>query len=127
MTNRKRQLTFILVVVVAFCSAVSHLAIYWLKIRALPVGYHHYGLKGERADTVLFGSSLAYDGLDWVSRFLKRKESPSRLGPRLALLPQSGRWSTTGRPTSLAFSLFVLQPMISTNTGFAIFVLTSCP
>jgi hypothetical protein len=64
-TNRKRQLTFILVVVVAFCSAVSHLAIYWLKIRALPVGYHHYGLKGERADTVLFGSSLAYDGLDW--------------------------------------------------------------
>ena len=65
MTNRKRQLTFILVVVVAFCSAVSHLAIYWLKIRALPVGYHHYGLKGERADTVLFGSSLAYDGLDW--------------------------------------------------------------
>ncbi len=65
MINRGLEFAFILVLVVTVCAATSHLAIDRLKIGALPVGYHHYGAAGEKAVAVLFGSSLAYDGLDW--------------------------------------------------------------
>jgi hypothetical protein len=63
--ERKVQLVLILCAAVAFCSVTSHVAIRWLKIRSQAVGYHHYGPEGEKARAVLYGSSLAYDGLDW--------------------------------------------------------------
>jgi hypothetical protein len=63
--HRKWHLIFALLFAVLAASAGSHLAIRWLKIRAGAVGYHHYGPAGEKARAVLFGSSLAYDGLNW--------------------------------------------------------------
>ena len=65
MMNRKLEFALILCAVVAACSAASHAAIRFLKIRATHGGYHHYGPKEQKALSILHGSSLAYDGLDW--------------------------------------------------------------
>jgi hypothetical protein len=51
--------------VVALSSLASHVAIYLLKIRVEYSGYHQYGAPNRSPATVLHGSSLAYDGLDW--------------------------------------------------------------
>jgi hypothetical protein len=64
-SRRKLELIVILSTVVAMCSVASHLAIHWLGVRTGAVGYHHYGAERQKAETALFGSSLAYDGLDW--------------------------------------------------------------
>lgn len=63
--NRNLELALILCVVTAICSAGSHAAILWLKIRHTHGGNHHYGPKDQKALTILHGSSLAYSGLDW--------------------------------------------------------------
>src|SRR5438552_2431502 len=64
--NRKLQLLIILCAVVAICSAVSHVAVRWLRIYSTWGGYKRYGEENVKPMTVLHGSSLAYDGLDWV-------------------------------------------------------------
>jgi len=64
MTPRLKVL-LILCAAVAIASAASHVAIRWLKINVEYSGYHHYGRKDQKALTILHGSSLAYDGLDW--------------------------------------------------------------
>ena len=60
-----QNLAVILCIAMGIGSATTHTLIHWLKIRATYGGYHHYGPQDQKALTILHGSSLAYDGLDW--------------------------------------------------------------
>jgi hypothetical protein len=60
-----QRLALILLVATAIASAASHATVQVLKIRAGHGGYQHYGPQDQKALTILHGSSLAYDGLDW--------------------------------------------------------------
>jgi hypothetical protein len=64
--NRKFQLLLILCAVVVVCSAVSHVAVRWLGIKSTWGGYVRYGAENGKPMTILHGSSLAYDGVDWT-------------------------------------------------------------
>jgi hypothetical protein len=64
--NRKLQLPVIVCAVVAICSTVDHVAVRQLNIRVTPSSYQRYGPKDLKPLVSLYGSSLAYDGLDWV-------------------------------------------------------------
>lgn len=59
------KLALILCMAVALGSAASHATIRWLGIKASHGGYRHYGSEGLKAMTILHGSSIAWDGLDW--------------------------------------------------------------
>jgi hypothetical protein len=59
------KLALILCMAVAIASAASHATIRWLGIKASHGGYRHYGSQNLKAQTILHGSSLAWDGLDW--------------------------------------------------------------
>jgi hypothetical protein len=59
------KLTLILCMAVAIASSASHAAIRWLGIKASHGGYRHYGSQHLKAQTILHGSSLAWDGIDW--------------------------------------------------------------
>ena len=63
--NRLRELVLILCIVVLVAAACSHLAIKLLKIKTSWGGYQPYGVSGQKVSTFLFGSSLAYSGIDW--------------------------------------------------------------
>jgi hypothetical protein len=60
-----QKLVFVLFVATAIGSAVSHAAIHWLKIRSGYSDPQQYGHPEKKAQIILHGSSLAYDGLDW--------------------------------------------------------------
>ncbi len=59
------RLALIVLAATAIASFASHAAVHWLKIRAGYGGYQRYGPEDQHATTVLHGSSLAYDGIDW--------------------------------------------------------------
>src|SRR2546422_709471 len=59
------KLVLILCMAVAIGSAASHAIIRWLGIKASHGGYRQYGSQGMKALTILQGSSIAWDGLDW--------------------------------------------------------------
>ena len=59
------RLALILLVATAIASIASHAAVHWLKIRAGYGGYQRYGPQEQQVATILHGSSLAYDGIDW--------------------------------------------------------------
>jgi hypothetical protein len=63
--KRSGQFILILCLVVAISSLTSHLAVSWLKIRAMPVKYASFGPTNQPASAFLAGSSLAFHGLDW--------------------------------------------------------------
>ena len=60
-----RKLALIVCAATAIGAIVSHATMHWLKIRAGYGGYQHYGQQTQEARTILHGSSLAYDGIDW--------------------------------------------------------------
>lgn len=64
-SKRPLQLLIILAGCVLSCAIASHIAVSWLRISVTYGGYHHYGTSGKEAHTILHGSSLAYDGIDW--------------------------------------------------------------
>lgn len=59
------KLALILCMAVAISSVASHATIRWLGIRSSHGGYRHYGSQDLKALTILHGSSIAWDGLDW--------------------------------------------------------------
>jgi hypothetical protein len=63
--NRKLQMLMILFAAVAICAAASHAAIGWLGIKATWGGQQCYGPRNAPPQTILYGSSPAYSGLDW--------------------------------------------------------------
>jgi hypothetical protein len=61
-----RKFALIVCTATAIGSVASYTAFHWLKIRAGYSGYQHYGPQDLQARTILHGSSLAYDGIDWT-------------------------------------------------------------
>ena len=59
------RLALILCMAMAIASATSHAVIGWLGIGTSHGGYRHYGSKDLQALTILHGSSIAWDGIDW--------------------------------------------------------------
>ena len=59
------KLAFILCLAVAISSVVSHTTIRWLGIKSSHGGYRHYGSQDLKGLTILHGSSIAWDGIDW--------------------------------------------------------------
>jgi hypothetical protein len=69
-----RILALIVCTATAIGAIASHAAMHWLKIRSGYAGYQHYGPQDEEARTILYGSSLAYDGIDWGEVSQVRRE-----------------------------------------------------
>ncbi|HEY8037327.1 MAG TPA: hypothetical protein VIF37_17235 [Methylobacter sp.] len=59
------KLALILCMAVVIASVASHAMISWVGIRSAHGGYRHYGAQDLKALTILHGSSIAWDGLDW--------------------------------------------------------------
>ncbi len=60
-----RQFLLILCVTLLIVSAASHAAVRWLKLKVTPCFYRVFGPDGAKPVAVVFGSSPAFDGLDW--------------------------------------------------------------
>jgi hypothetical protein len=65
MKKRSHQLIVSLCVAVVLSSVASHVAIRCLGITSGHTGYRYFGMENQKPLTVLHGSSLAYDGLNW--------------------------------------------------------------
>jgi hypothetical protein len=63
--NRGLQLALAMIVAIAIASVASHVAVRWLRIKSTWGERQIYGPKTAKARTILHGSSLAYDGLNW--------------------------------------------------------------
>jgi len=59
------KLILILCMAMGIGSIASHGLIHWLGIRSSHSGYRHYGSEDLKPQTILHGSSIAWDGLDW--------------------------------------------------------------
>jgi len=86
-SHRRREFVLILCIALVGASLFSHLTIRWLKIRSSAGSYSTYGAPGRNASAMLYGSSLAYSGVDW------HKVSDA-LGERI------GRWAVGGSTPS---------------------------
>ena len=64
-SHHGRQFVLILCIALAGASLLSHLTIRWLKIRSSVGSYSAYGTPGRKVSAMLYGSSLAYSGIDW--------------------------------------------------------------
>jgi hypothetical protein len=60
-----REFVFLVCAALAAASAVSHLAVDSLKIRSSFGAFRVYGPADAKPGTILYGSSLAYSGIDW--------------------------------------------------------------
>jgi hypothetical protein len=62
---QRRQFVIVMGIALLGASLFSHLAIRWLKIKSASGTYTTYGAPGRKASAMLYGSSLAYSGIDW--------------------------------------------------------------
>jgi hypothetical protein len=59
------QFISICLVALVFSSVLSHAAVRWLKIKAEAKGYRVFGSQSGKIAATLYGTSPAFDGLDW--------------------------------------------------------------
>jgi hypothetical protein len=63
--RRWREMTFILCIAVVITAMCSHFLVRYLKMKVSSGVQQNYGAAGKMASTRLYGSSVAYSGIDW--------------------------------------------------------------
>lgn len=110
--NRWRELAIILCIAVVIAALCSHLMVRCLRIKTSSGGYQNYGATDRIATTRLYGSSVAYSGVDWrkVSEAL---DNPIESWASLGSTPSE--WEQSPLPSKEVNRIFIVVSPVDLN------------
>lgn len=88
-------------------SVASHILADWLAIKVFSTGYRQYGPRDRKPQAILYGSSVAYSGIDW-SAVSEEFGEPIRTWPVAGSSP--AEWEQHDRSPEIKEAIVVISP-----------------
>lgn len=106
------QLAFILCISLIIAALCSHLMVWCLKMKTSSGGYKSYGATDRIAQTRLYGSSVAYSGIDWL-KVSDALGSPIECWASLGSTPSE--WEQFPPPSKEVNRIFIVVSPVDLN------------